>query len=110
MRSRAEEVFDLPPDAPGTVAGAAVDEVEEPGGARTHLACRPAPAFGALGPAGLSLYDLMDASTLSQMLGAGDCGASIILCRGEHCSLSSASPQMPLDLEKAIPFVRNIVC
>jgi hypothetical protein len=66
--------------------------------------------IGALGPAGASLYDLIDAETLSQMMGAGDCGASIVTCRGELCSLCSLSPRMPLDLERAIPFIRDLVC
>ena len=64
---------------------------------------------GALGPAGFSLYDLIDATTLSQMLGAGDCGALIVLCRGELCSLGSPSGQMPLELEKATPFLRDLL-
>ena len=65
--------------------------------------------IGALGPAGASLYDLIDAETLSRFLGAGDCGASIIHCRGELCSMSSVDPRMPLDLEKTIPFLRDLV-
>jgi len=64
---------------------------------------------GALGPAGFSLYDLIDATALSQMLGAGDCGALIVLCRGELCSLGSPSLRMPLDLEKATPFLRDLL-
>lgn len=65
--------------------------------------------IGALGPAGASLYDLIGAETLSRFLGAGDCGASIVHCRGELCSMSSLDPRMPLDLEKTIPFLRDLV-
>jgi hypothetical protein len=64
---------------------------------------------GAMGPAGASLYDLIDADRLSRMLGAGDCGAFIILCRGDLCSMSSPSHQMPLDLDKAVPFIRDLI-
>lgn len=64
---------------------------------------------GAMGPAGASLYDLIDADQMSRMLGAGDCGAFIILCRGELCSTSSPSHQMPLDLDKAVAFIRDLI-
>lgn len=65
--------------------------------------------IGALGPAGASLYDLIDAETLNRLLVAGDCGAAIVHCRGELCSLSSVDPRMPLDLERIIPFLRDLV-
>jgi hypothetical protein len=64
---------------------------------------------GAMGPAGASLYDLIDTDRLSRMLGAGDCGAFIILCRGDLCSMSSPSHQMPMDLDKAVPFIRDMI-
>ena len=65
--------------------------------------------IGALGPEGNTLYDLTDNATLSLVQNVGDCGALILMCRGEWCSLSSPSAQMPFDLDKIWPVVRELV-
>jgi hypothetical protein len=64
--------------------------------------------IGALGPAGASLYDLIDNSTLSLLQNVGDCGALIVICRGEWCSLSSPSARMPFDLDRIWPVIRQL--
>ncbi len=61
--------------------------------------------LGVLGPAGSSLYSLMDAQTVSILQGAGDCGALIVNCRGQWCSFTSTGSFMPLDLDKALPLI-----
>jgi hypothetical protein len=56
--------------------------------------------IAALGPPQSSLYDLLDASILSVIQQVGDCGALLVMCRGERCSLASTSQRMPLDVAK----------
>jgi len=56
--------------------------------------------IGTLGPRGASLYDLLDAAALSVIQQVGDCGALLVMCRGEWCSLASTSHRMPLDVAK----------
>jgi hypothetical protein len=58
--------------------------------------------IGALGPAGTSLFDLIDMGSLRTLEGAGDCGATTVMCRGEWCSLVSGSSRMRLDVEKLL--------
>jgi hypothetical protein len=39
----------------------------------------------------------------------GDAGALSVMCRGEWCSLSSPSARMPLDLDRIVPIIRELV-
>jgi hypothetical protein len=64
--------------------------------------------IGLLGPAGTSLYDLVDSSTLSVLQHVGDHGALVVMCRGEWCSLAATSLRMPLDLDKLWPLVAGL--
>ena len=61
--------------------------------------------IGALGPKGETLYNLIDNNTLSLMQNVGDCGAYIVTCRAEWCSLSSPSARMPFDLDRIWPLI-----
>jgi hypothetical protein len=65
--------------------------------------------IGVLGPAGTSLYDLFDTRTLPLVQKVGDAGALSVMCRGEWCSLSSPSARMPLDLDRIVPIIRELV-
>ncbi|MFQ5792884.1 MAG: hypothetical protein ACE5JI_20640 [Acidobacteriota bacterium] len=64
--------------------------------------------IGVLGPAGVSLYNLVDAGTLARMQQVGDCGAPIVTCRGEWCSLTSPGFRMPLNLDKMWAVIRDL--
>jgi hypothetical protein len=64
--------------------------------------------IGALGPAGASLHDLVDPGSLATLQGVGDCGAMTVTCRGEWCSLVSASARLPLDVPKLWSLVGSL--
>lgn len=65
--------------------------------------------IGVLGPAGTSLYDLIETDSLNLIQNVGDCGALVVVCRGDLCSLSSPSARMPIDLDKMWPLIRQLV-
>ncbi len=65
--------------------------------------------IGVLGPAGSSLYDLIDKKTLDLMMQTGDFGAFIVMCRGGLCSLGSPRLQIPLDVTKAWAFIKELL-
>jgi hypothetical protein len=65
--------------------------------------------IGALGPPGTSLYTLLAGETLACMQQVGDCGALIVMCRGEWCTLTSPGSRMPFNLDKIWAVIRELV-
>lgn len=64
---------------------------------------------GALVPPGVSLYNLIDMSTLSVVQGLGDAGGMIVRFRDSWCSVASASAQIPFRLEELIARIRPLL-
>lgn len=56
--------------------------------------------IGALGPAGSSLFELIDMGSLKTLEGVGDCGGLTVTCRGEWCSVAGGSSSKGLDVPK----------
>jgi len=65
--------------------------------------------IGVLGPAGASLYDLIDAKHVAALGQVGDFGVLVVTCRGRWCSLASSTTRMDLDLERLWPLVQQLV-
>jgi hypothetical protein len=65
--------------------------------------------IGAMGPAGRSLYDLIDSQILARLQQVGDGGALIVLVRGEWCSLSSPGGHLRFNWDKLWPTVQHLV-
>jgi hypothetical protein len=65
--------------------------------------------IGALGPTGCSIYDLIDANALTSLQTVGDCGALIVMCRGEWASFASLGARMPFDLDKIWSVLQQLV-
>ncbi|MFQ5792109.1 MAG: hypothetical protein ACE5JI_16690 [Acidobacteriota bacterium] len=65
--------------------------------------------MAALGPAGTSLYSLIEPATLTVMQQLGDGGALFALCRDDWCRLASAGGRMPFDLERLWPVLRQLL-
>jgi hypothetical protein len=63
----------------------------------------------ALGPAGASLYDLVDARVLGTMLSLGDAGGTMARFRDDWCSVSSISGRIPFRLERVIASIRLLL-
>lgn len=96
-------------DLIGAVATGAWDsQPDDLGRLEIPIDLRHTNLMGVLGPSGASLYDLIDAGTLSALQHVGDHGALVVTCRGEWCSLAAASPRMPLDLDKLWPLVSEL--
>jgi hypothetical protein len=65
--------------------------------------------FGALGPGGIALDELIDRSTLEILQVAGDCGAIMVLCRGTWCALVAPRSSMRLKLQETWELVQRLV-
>jgi hypothetical protein len=65
--------------------------------------------IGAMGPAGASLYDLIDSQTLTVLQQVGDGGALIVRGRGEWCSLSGPGGRFPFNVDKLWPLIQRLV-
>ena len=63
----------------------------------------------ALGPSGASLYDLVDADTISVVLGLGDAGGMLVRFRDSWCSLASAGSQIPFRVAEVLARIRSIL-
>ncbi len=64
---------------------------------------------GALGAPGASLYDLVDARTLSVVQGLGDAGGMFVQCRDAWCSVAGASVQIPFRVEELVARIRPLL-
>lgn len=64
---------------------------------------------GALAPAGASLYDLVDAATLSVVQGLGDAGAMLVRFREGWCSVAGASARIQFRVEEILARVRPLL-
>ena len=65
--------------------------------------------FGALGPGGVPLDQLIDGATLETLQQAGDCGAIMVLCRGEWCALVAPSSSMRMKLQETWGLVQQLL-
>ncbi|MEK6679073.1 MAG: hypothetical protein AABY39_06625 [Nitrospirota bacterium] len=65
--------------------------------------------MGALGPPGVSLYNLIDMSALSVVQGLGDAGGMMVRFRDSWCSVASASAQIPFCLEELVGRIRPLL-
>jgi hypothetical protein len=64
--------------------------------------------LGALGPAGASLYDLIDAGTLGVVLGLGDLGGMFAHFRGEWCAVAGAGRETPFRVDEIVARFRAL--
>ena len=65
--------------------------------------------LGAMGPPGWSLYDLVDASTLSVMQGLGDAGALSVKFRDSWCSVSGTGGHIPFHVSEIVARIRSLL-
>ena len=66
--------------------------------------------LAAIGPAGASLYDLVDTHTLGVVLGLGDLGAMYVRFRGEWCAIAGVGvgSQVPFRPDEIIARMRAL--
>jgi hypothetical protein len=64
---------------------------------------------GAVGPAGASLYDLVDTSTISVMQGLGDAGGMFVQFRDGWCAVAGASAQIPFRVDELVARIRPLL-
>jgi hypothetical protein len=65
--------------------------------------------LAALGPPGASLYDLVDAATLSVMQGLGDAGALSVQFRDAWCSVAGTGPHNPFRVDEIVARIRPLL-
>jgi hypothetical protein len=65
--------------------------------------------LGALGPPGASLYDLVDAGTLSVVQDLGDAGGMFVRFRGAWCTVASTSSQIPFRVDELVARIRPVL-
>jgi hypothetical protein len=64
--------------------------------------------LGALGPAGSSLYDLVEARILSAVQGIGDSGGWTIRLRDEWCTVEAGHWQVPFRVDEIVARMRPL--
>jgi len=64
---------------------------------------------GALGPPGASLYDLVDAKTLSVVQGLGDAGGLTILFRDDWCAIEASHSRVPFRVDDLLARMRPLL-
>jgi hypothetical protein len=65
--------------------------------------------LAALGPAGASLYDLVDAKLLAVVQGLGDAGAAAVRLRDDWCAVEAGSAQVPFRVDEIVTRVRSLL-
>ncbi len=64
---------------------------------------------GALGPPGVSLYDLIDTRVLSVVQGLGDAGGMFVRFRDGWCAVASTSAQIPFRVDELVARIRPLL-
>jgi hypothetical protein len=65
--------------------------------------------LGALGPKGAAFYDLIEPGAVSVFQGIGDAGGLFIRMRGEWCSISNTSHQIPFRVDQIVERMRPLI-
>jgi hypothetical protein len=65
--------------------------------------------IAALGPRGVSLYDLIDSSTLGMLEGLGDAGAIFVQLQDGWCAVASPTSQIPFRADEVVSRIRPLL-